>query len=140
MKNRIGSGVVAMARGLAIAWGPQFAFNVCSPMTMMGGERFMTCHWTARAEIGAGMLIVLLGLFLICCPVGDIRLGITAGIFGTGILVLLFPHVLIGGCQAESMACNKTAFPFLSVLGVLTLAGSAANLFYLYGQKGREAR
>jgi hypothetical protein len=103
---------------------------------MMGG-RFMTCHWTARAEIGAGMFIALLGLFLICCPVGDVRLGVTVGIFGAGVLVLLFPHSLIGGCQAETMACRTTAFPVLSILGVLTLAGSAANLFYLIRQRGR---
>jgi hypothetical protein len=95
----------------------------------------MTCHWTAQAEIGVGMLIALLGFLLICCPVKDIRLGITAGMCGAGILALLFPHVLIGGCQAESMACNTTAFPILSVLGILTLAGSGANLFHLYRQR-----
>jgi hypothetical protein len=135
MKNRMGSGVAAIALGLAIAWGPRFVFKVCAPMMMMGKERFMTCHWTAQAEIGTGMLIALLGFFLICCPVRDIRLGITVGIFGAGILTLLFPHVLIGGCQAESMACNTTAFPVLSVLGVSTLAGSAMNLFHLYRER-----
>ena len=133
MKNRILSGVVAIVLGMAISWGPQFAFKVCEPA--MGG-RFMTCHWTARAEIGAGMFIALLGFFLLCCRAGDIRLGATVGIFGAGILVLLFPHVLIGGCAMETMACRTAAFPALSVLGVLTLAASAANIYYLGRHRG----
>jgi hypothetical protein len=97
----------------------------------------MTCHWTAQAEIGVGMFIVLLGLFLICCADKGVRLGISLGIFGGGILVLLFPHVLIGGCLMETMPCRVVAFPALSVLGVLTMAGSAANLYYLNGQRGK---
>jgi hypothetical protein len=133
MRNRILSGAAAIVLGLAIAWGPQFVFKVCEPEA----GRFMTCHWTAQAEIGAGMLIALLGLFLVCCPVNDIRLGVTAGVFGAGVLALLFPHVLIGGCRMEMMACRTTAFPALSVLGVLTLAGSAANLYYLIKRRGR---
>jgi hypothetical protein len=133
MKNRIVSGVAAIVLGLAIAWGPRFLFKVCAPM--MDG-RFMKCHWTAQAEIGVGMFIALLGLFLLCCPAGDVRLGVTVGIFGAGVLVLLFPHALIGGCAMETMACRTTAFPALSVLGVLTLAGSAANLWYLSRRRG----
>ena len=133
MKNRIISGAAAIVLGTAIAWGPQFVFKVCEPM--MGG-RFMTCHWTARAEIGAGMFIALMGLCLICCRAGGIRLGVTIGIFGAGALVLLFPHALIGGCKMETMACRTAAFPALSVLGVLTLAGSAANIYHLSRHRG----
>ena len=127
------SGVVASILGLAIAWGPQFVFKVCEPVRV---GHFMTCHWTAQAEIGVGMFISLLGIFLICCPVKDIRLGVTVGIFGAGVLVLLFPH-LIGGCRMETMACRTTAFPALSVLGILTLLGSAVNLYYLSRQRGK---
>ncbi|MDR2137366.1 MAG: DUF4418 family protein [Synergistaceae bacterium] len=147
MKNRVISGVAAIVLGLAIAWGPQCVFKVCEPtkgLVMKGDfikedsikEGFMTCHWTAQAEIGVGMFIALLGLFLLCCPVKDVRLGVTVGIFGAGVLSLLFPHVLIGGCRMETMACRTVAFPTLSVLGVLTLAGSAANLCYLSRRRG----
>jgi hypothetical protein len=134
MKNRILSGGAAIFLGMAVSWGPQFVFKVCEPVT---GGRFMTCHWTARAEIGVGMFIALLGLFLIRCPARDIRLGVSAGIFGAGVLALLFPHVLIGGCKMEAMACRTAAFPALSVLGVLTLTGSAANIYYLSGRRGK---
>ncbi|MDR1378918.1 MAG: DUF4418 family protein [Synergistaceae bacterium] len=133
MKNRILSGIVAIALGVAVAWGPQLAFKVCQPIE----ERFMTCHWTAQAEIGVGMFIVLLGFFLLCCANQSVRLGVSLGILGAGVLVLLFPHVLIGGCLMEAMPCRVVAFPALSVLGVLTVTGSVANLYYLSRQRGR---
>jgi hypothetical protein len=139
MKNRMLSGIVAIALGLAISWGPQFVFKVCEPigLHLPAGERFMTCHWTAQAEIGVGMFIALLGLFLICCPAKDVRLGVTVGIFGAGVLALLFPHVLIGGCRMETMPCRIIAFPALSVLGVLVLTGAAANIYYLSRRGGK---
>jgi hypothetical protein len=133
MKNRIISAAAAVILGLAISLGPQFIFKVCEPM----GNRFMTCHWSARAEIGVGEFIALLGLFLLLCPLNDVRLGVSVAICGAGFLALSIPHALIGGCAMEAMPCRTTAFPAITVLGVLTVAGSAANVFYLLKLRGK---
>ncbi|MDR1943890.1 MAG: DUF4418 family protein [Synergistaceae bacterium] len=129
MKNRIISGVSALILGLLISMGPRYLFKVCEPAP---GSRFMNCHWTARAELGVGVMIAVLGLTLLVFKSGGTRLGVACAIFLSGALVLSFPHALIGGCAMEAMACRRTAFPALTVLGVLTVVGSALEIFYLY--------
>jgi hypothetical protein len=127
MKNRIMSGGGAIVFGLLIALGPQFLFKVCP----IAGDMIMKCHWSAQAEIGVGALIAALGVALIFFADPKTRLGLTIGIFLSGILVLLIPHSLIGGCAMHSMACRKITFPALTVISILLLIGSASYTLYL---------
>jgi hypothetical protein len=131
MKNRIISGGAAIVSGLLIALGPQFLFKVCPVM----GDMFMKCHWTAQAEIGIGGLIAALGIALVVFANPRIRLGLTIGVVLSGILALLIPHALIGGCPMHGMACRKIAFPAITVISILLLAGMALNGLYLRRKK-----
>jgi hypothetical protein len=131
MKNRIVSGGAALAAGLLIALGPQFLFKVCPVM----GDMVMKCHWSARAEIGAGALIAALGIALVVFAGPKTRLGLTIGVFLAGILALLIPHALIGGCPGHSMACRKITFPAITVISILLLTGAAFNALYLARKK-----
>jgi hypothetical protein len=131
MKIRIFGGGAAAALGLLITLGPQFLFKVCEP----AGENFMKCHWTAQAEIGAGALIAALGITLIVFASPRTRLGLAIAVFLSGVLALLLPHVLIGGCAMDTMACRKIAFPAITVVGILLLAGSGLYIAYLARQK-----
>jgi hypothetical protein len=56
------------------------------------------------------------------------QIGLTVGIFFVSIVVLLIPHVLIGGCGMMSMVCRRVAFPALNAIGIFVLIGSVANL------------
>jgi hypothetical protein len=127
MKNRVISGGTTVVFGLLIALGPQFLFKVCPVM----GDMIMKCHWSAQAEIGAGALIAALGIALIFFADSKTRLGLTIGIFLSGVLALFIPHGLIGGCPMHSMACRKAAFPAITVLSILLLTGSALSALYL---------
>jgi len=131
MKIRIIGGTAAIVLGLLIALGPQFLFKVCEPM----GENFMKCHWTAQAEIGIGALIAALGIALTLFAAPKTRLGLTIGILLSGILALLIPHVLIGGCAMESMPCRKIAFPAITVISILLLIGGAFYTLHLARKK-----
>jgi hypothetical protein len=131
MKNRIISGGGAIVSGLLIALGPQFLFKVCPVM----GDMIMKCHWSAQAEIGIGGLIAALGIGLVIFANPHTRLGLTIGTFLSGILALLIPHVLIGGCPSAHMACRKISFPAITVIGVLLLIGMALNALYLTRKK-----
>ena len=130
MKNRIVSGGTAIILGLLIALGPQFLFPVCAAMH----GNFMTCHWTAQAEIGIGGLIVALGASLLLFASPKTRLGLTIGIFFSAVLALLVPHVLIGGCPMH-MDCNTITFPSITVIAVLLLTGSVGNAVWLARKK-----
>jgi hypothetical protein len=127
MRNRIVSGGAVVVLGLLAALGPQFLFRVCPVM----GDMVMRCHWTAQAEIGVGALIAALGIALMIFASPGIRLGLSIGVFLSGVLVLLLPHVLIGGCPSPFMECRKIAFPALTVIGILLLITAALNAWYL---------
>ena len=130
MKERI-IGIVFIVPGLLIALGPQFLFKVCPVMD----DLFMKCHWSAQAEIGIGAVIAALGIALILFANLKTRLGLAIGILLSGILALLIPHVLIGGCAMESMPCRKIAFPAITVISILLLIGSGFYTAYLARKK-----
>jgi uncharacterized membrane protein YedE/YeeE len=132
MKNRIASGAAAIVFGLLIALGPQFLFKVCPVV----GDMVMKCHWSAQAEIGIGGLIAALGIALVIFADPKIRLGLTIGVFLSGILALLIPHALIGGCPSSHMACRKITFPSITVISILLLISAALNTVYLARKKG----
>jgi hypothetical protein len=134
MKNRIFSGAATAVLGLLIALGPQFLFKVCPVSAGM----IMKCHWSAQAEIGVGALIAALGIALIVFANPKTRLGLSVGVFLSGVLALLVPHALIGGCPMHSMACRKVAFPSITVISILLLIGSGFYILSLARKK--EAR
>jgi hypothetical protein len=136
MKNRAITGFGAVAAGLLIALGPQYIFKLCPPAE---DGHFMTCHWTGCAEIGVGLLIAAFGAGLLLFSSPGTRFGLSLAIALTGILAVLLPSVLIGGCMMETMACRRVVFPTLTVIGALTIIGFAINAFYLLGSGRREA-
>jgi hypothetical protein len=131
MKNRVILGGAVILFGLLIALGPQFLFKVCPVMEGM----IMKCHWSAQAEIGIGALIAALGIALVVFANPKIRLGLTIGVFLSGILALLIPHALIGGCAMHSMACRKVTFPSITVISILLLIESAVYTLHLARKK-----
>jgi len=130
MKKRI-TGIIITALGLLLALGPQFLFKVCQPM----GDMIMKCYWSARAEIGVGAVIAVLGIALIVFTCKKIRLGLVIGIFLSGIDALLIPHALIGGCAMHAMPCQKIAFPAITVISILVIIGAGLYTVYLARKK-----
>jgi len=124
MKKVIISGGIITVLGLFIAFGPQFLFKVCSTSCSCCGD-IPTCQWTARAEIGIGMLIAALGLCFIVLNDSKTQLGLMIGVFLSGIVALAIPHALIGGCEMKTMACHRVAFPAITVICAVLLIGSA---------------
>ena len=128
MKNRIISGLAAVLLGLLMTLGPQFLFKVCGAHD----DSFPRCHWTARAEICTGILIAAAGFCLFVFSNPKTRLGLTIGIFTTGIISAIIPfEQFIGLCKSPEMACRRGTFPFLIALSALVLAGSVINMIYL---------
>jgi len=80
----------------------------------------MKCLWTARAEIGLGILLLAVGaLLFISRKLETIRsLSILALILG--ILITLFPTVLIGVCGNPEMPCAAVMKPTLLLIGIIT--------------------
>lgn len=158
MKSRLISGIIFLALGLLIALGPQMIFPVCrspvlgeeaaqsAPEKDMGMSEHntgnteeisfmnapMKCHWTARAELGTGLLIAIESLLLILLRSSQIRFGLNLAIGLNGILALLFPTVLIGVCGSTRMNCRSLTLPALVIISGLVIAVSLINGIYIY--------
>ncbi len=158
MKNRVISGVLFVVLGLLIAVGPQIIFPICgvrttesetmqdtpNPKMSMGNESTenmgggaamsspMKCHWTGRAEIGVGALIVLGGLLLLLLRNRQARFGLTLALGLNGILALLIPTVLIGVCGSTRMDCHTLTLPALTIASGFVIVASVINAAYLH--------
>jgi hypothetical protein len=149
MKKAVIFGVAVLTLGLLIALGPQFLFKVCGQTmaavtVVAGGEpadccavpeesgccapaasSLPICHWTARAEIGIGLLIAALGACMIVFTDPKTQMGLLIGVFMASLIALAIPHALIGGCGSMAMACRRIAFPVITAESVILLVFSA---------------
>lgn len=115
--------------GLLITLIPWTILPVCeaadqsSPgaMKMDKSTLMMKCGYTARAETGAGLLIILVGLTLLPFQRKDSRR--TGGILaiGLGIYVILLPIILTGVCGTPTAPCAIGTRPGWILLGSLTI-------------------
>jgi hypothetical protein len=80
----------------------------------------MVCFWTARAEMGIGLLTVF-GALLLLTGSDERRLGITLMLAGTAVVGALIPYALIGVCERETMPCRAGTLPGLLLLSGLFL-------------------
>ena len=128
MKNKIISGAAAIFLGLLFVLGPQFLFKACD----IPDDGLPQCHWAVRAEICTGLLITALGIFLIIFSDYKTRMGLTVGVFLTGIVAFIIPiEQFIGVCKEAEAVCRKVTFPALIALSVLVVAGAVINMVYL---------
>jgi hypothetical protein len=130
MKKSIISGSAATILGLLIALGPKFIFRACSTDCSCCGD-YPQCLWSVQAVFGMGLLIATLGLISLVYTDPKIHIGLTIGMLLAGIVSLLIIYVIIGGCEVQTMACHRRAFPVLTVICSLLLAGGAFNIYRL---------
>ena len=155
-------GAIVILLGLFISLGPQFLFKVCGTAMASSEDAddscgcaahaepevsscctspvrsLPVCHWTARAEIGVGLLVVALGACMMLFSNPQTRLGLLIGVFFAGIIALFIPHSLIGGCASMNMMCRKVAFPALTAGSIVLLVFSAIVLTSIAMQKHPE--
>ena len=136
VKNRLLSGISIGVLGLLILLIPVCIFPTCSKVMEIvgGGTEPMKCFWSGRAEIGIGLLILCGGVLMTFLKSAPVRLGISMMTALAGILGILVPSVLIGGCEMNMMTCRMTTFPAVTVISGLAVAAAAANILYLWAQ------
>lgn len=143
--------VILIIVGLLIAIVPWYILPVCeaadqnsdSMKDMKAGSKggmIMKCGYTARAEVGVGLLGVLLGLSLLVFPRRDSRRAIGVQTIGVGVVAVLLPTVLIGVCGTPSAPCVIGTKPGLILLGTITVIIGLVLLFTRYSGDGPDAR
>jgi len=130
MKNKLITIITYLAVAVLLIVGPETIFKVCEV-----GEKPMLCHWSTRAEIGvASVLIVVAILYFLTKTIRE-KVFITIVAIALGIVAILIPSTLIGGCSMKTMACQSITFPAIYVISALLIIISAINILYLLTKK-----
>ena len=145
MKSRIIFGAIIIVLGLLAAIGPQTIFETCQGRLQVTDGRVvdgqaniirqvpMRCHWGARAMIGIGGMVTLLGLTTIAFASFKTRLGLAIGTLLSGIVSLLIPtDVLIGICISPTMECRTGFGPGITAISILLIIVSALYMVFLF--------
>ena len=98
----------------------------------------MACFYTAKAEIGVGAVILILGIVTLALSDRKARLGISIAQFLNAILVLALPLKLTGICKMSDMACRAKTLPALIVISVILLVTAGVNAGYLAVTGGKD--
>jgi hypothetical protein len=85
-----------------------------------GGSVPMKCLWTARAEIGLGVLLWVAGAFLFFSRDMESRRFLSVLVLVLGLLIALSPTALIGVCINPDMPCVRLMKPILLLIGGVT--------------------
>jgi hypothetical protein len=124
VKNRVVLGVIITILGFLLVVGPWYIFKVCGST--------MKCFWTGRAELGIGILVIMLGLLNIAVSSIQVRLGLNLALVFVGIQAALVPTWLIGVCNMPKMNCHAIAAPSILFISVLVTLLALGNVFYLF--------
>ncbi len=126
--------IVLVVSGIATIFVP--SFYTCAAqgkaIQLPNGKSIpMKCLWTARAEVGPGVLLLAVGVFLFVSRKLESRRFLSISALILGILVILFPSALIGVCAHPDASCVVLMKPILlligAVAGVLGIAATAWN-------------
>jgi hypothetical protein len=89
----------------------------------------MKCHWTAIAEIGVAVPLLLSGVFNLRSRRKETTRYLAVMGIASGALAILFPTYLIGVCADPMMLCNMIMRPTLITAGLLAVVASAVILY-----------
>lgn len=124
MKNKLFASIPAIVLGALIAVAPQTFARVCSSENGM----HMACYYTARAALGLGVVIAVIGCIALFTT-APIRAGLNIAVIINALLVIAVPTFLIGVCKMPMMHCVSTARPTLIVLSVLAIVFAAISVY-----------
>lgn len=122
MKRLSTSGIVVAVLGLLIVITP-IVLPVCeSLLELANGKQVpMSCHWTARAEMIFGALMVVVGLMIAFLKKPGERQRLYHQVALLGLVTILTPLFILPTCMNPDMSCNVGTKPALVILGGLVL-------------------
>ncbi len=137
--------IVLILLGIFLAVSPWTIAPVCEVEGMYaklasGKELPMPCGWTARAEIGVGIMVIVAGLLLAFAKSAETKMML--GIFGVvlGILAILFPTVITKMCALADHPCNLLTKPVLIILGLIIIIVSGFVIYSSRNEMVTEAK
>ncbi|WP_294964239.1 DUF4418 family protein [uncultured Gilliamella sp.] len=149
MKNRLISSLLFIIIGALLILVPLYIVPVCPPPEvasmptdmanhMMNHEMahspsgtIMKCFWTARAEVGIGIVVLAIGLLMLFSRTVFVRMGLSMALACISFFTAAIPTILIGVCPGAMMLCNMGTKPALILLSASLLVVAIINTLYL---------
>ncbi|MBR1732106.1 MAG: DUF4418 family protein [Ruminococcus sp.] len=117
IKNSV-SDILIFLLGLIIVIGSLTFFSACGPMEEDGMQMWMNCHWAQVAVTISGAVISIFALVSFFLK-GKLKATFNFIEAVGGVLVILFPTVLIHTCMMNDMRCNAIMKPCAILFGAL---------------------
>lgn len=133
MNKRIVNAVFYIILGIALAIGPHTLFKVCDT-----SEKVMKCWWSVRAEIAIGSFLIFSGILILILKKAEFLLLANLYNIAIGVVAILIPSVLIGGCAKEVMPCRSLTFPSIYIIAAAVILSGIGNIVYLKRKQGSE--
>lgn len=132
--------IVLIVSGLVTIFVP--SFYTCQAhgkaIQLPGGKSIpMKCLWTARAEIGMGVLLLAVGIFLFLSRTLESRRFLSVLVLIFGIFILLLPTTLIGICINPDMPCVVLMKPILLLIGVVVGVLGIVSIAWNFTRKSK---
>lgn len=108
-------GVILLVLSLVLVVGIQ---TFAGPCGVQESGSASSCHWAARAILGAGIVIVVLSIVRVFERDEGERRGLSFAAACVGALVACLPGVLIDLCTVPDARCHVVMQPFAIGLGV----------------------
>lgn len=125
MKDKIMASIFTIF-GALIAFGPTYLFKVCEGLKEDGTP--MKCHYMAQAQLGIGLVIVVAGILLFLVKSNESKVMLSIMTACLDIVAFLTLHSFIGVCKTPTMPCVALTMPALTIIMVLLLLCSIANI------------
>lgn len=124
MKNKIYA-IIYFVLGVLTALAPYTFAKVCGSM----GGCAPACQYTAKAEIGAAGVLIVLSVITFFAGNAEKAWGLHIASGLEGLLILLLPTVLTGVCSDAHMHCHSVTRPVLVIFGAIVVIAAAVALF-----------
>jgi len=129
MNKYLGIALVVVALALAIV--PHYTDCLAHGATVTlasGATQPMKCHWTAQAEIAAGVPLAAVGIMIAASRRKSLMLG--ASILGVllGAMAIAIPNSLIGTCGMATHVCNTEMKPSITGLASVGIVFSMVGM------------
>ncbi|MDR1884704.1 MAG: DUF4418 family protein [Synergistaceae bacterium] len=134
--KHVAAGLFFIVFGVLIAVGPKYIFKICE----QDHGHATNCLWTARAELGIGIVIALLGAAYILSREVPLLAGLSLSLVLNGALAFLIPNILMGMCEHPHMDCRLVTLPSLNVISLTATLAAAANTVRLIRKYRGDAR
>ena len=127
-KKGLAAGIAELITALILTAGSLTVFGACEAEE----GHFMNCHLAQNAVALAGAVLTALSLLRTVLSNGDIRTGLSLGVFALSVSAIFIPKTLINLCMMETMRCHTIFRPAViitaSALAVISGIDAAAGL------------